>query len=140
MSTSASKYTKIVWLIVLSIVSGCARHSSIDHLYPEYVDKDVLITQAHWLIEVTIDEQSSHPAYELSFVKPQYETGGQLLEIPQASVLRITGFYTHDRFTESGTEVRGWVILRGKKYDFYMTLNHSYDGVKKVSGLPWIAA
>ena len=62
---------------------------------------------------------------------------GELLEIPKGSVLNLENFYEHNRYTESGTEVQGWIELNGRKIHFYRTLNHAYDGVKKASNLPW---
>lgn len=130
---------RISVLLIFTLISGCARHSSINYLYPEFVKHHVRSTTTLFLLERTRDNQINHPDYEMLFESPRYKPSGKLIEIPVGTQLFITGFYEHNRFTESGTEVEGWVELNGTKITFFKTLNHAYDGVKKVEDLPWLA-
>jgi len=123
--------------VFISFLIGCAKHSSIIHLYPEYEGKEVVTTQTLFLLEVTTDNQVNHPDFKLLFSKPRYVPNGELLVLPKGTALNIENFYTHNRFTEAGTEVQGWVNLDNRKIRFYKTLNHSYSGVKKQTDLPW---
>lgn len=130
---------RISFLLIVLLITGCARHSSINQLYPEFTKRNVRSTQTLYLLEVTTDNQINHPDYEMLFDPPRYKPQGKLIEIPQGTELFITGFYEHNRFTESGTEVEGVVVLNGEKVKFFKTLNHAYNGVKKVDQLPWLA-
>jgi hypothetical protein len=126
-------------MIIMSLV-GCAKHTSINHMYPEFKGKQVETTQALYLLEVTMDNQTNHPDFMMIFSEPQYVPTGELLKIPKGSILHLENFYEHIRFTEAGTEVQGWVKLGKRKISFFKNLNHSYEGVKKQSNLPWVVS
>jgi len=124
-------------IIIILLLGGCTKHSSINHLYPEFQARDVVSTQLLYLLEVTMDNQVGHPDFRMIFQKPQYKPSGEIIEIPVGSILNLEHFYEHIRFTEAGTEVQGWVMLGDRKIYFFKTLNHSYNGVKKEFNLPW---
>jgi hypothetical protein len=79
----------------------------------------------------------AHPDYEILFSFPSYRPNGQIIELRENTKLFIIGFYEHFRFTEAGTEVRGWTKVDGKTLKFYKTLNTSYSGLVKETNLPW---
>jgi hypothetical protein len=126
--------------VFISFLSGCAKHTSINHLYPEFEGKQVVTTEVVFLLEVIADNQVNHPDYRLLFSRPKHVPTGELLLIPKGSVLNIENFYAHNRFTESGTEVQGWIKFANRKIRFFKNLNHSYSGIKKQSGLPWVVS
>lgn len=130
----------ILFVIVL-LVGGCAaKHSTINQLYPEYVGKFVRATQDLYLIRVNTDKQWGHPDYKISCDKPRYSFPGKIIEVNSGAKLYIDRFSQHVRFTESGTEIFGWVVIAGEKMHFYKILNTSYNGVKKEYDLPWVLA
>ena len=128
---------RTVLIALLVFLTGCARHSSLNYLYPEFAGKEVISTQKLYLVEITHDKQMAHPDYEILFSFPSYRPNGQIIELRENTKLFITGFYEHFRFTEAGTEVRGWTKVDGKKLKFYKTLNTSYSGLVKETNLPW---
>ena len=130
--------SKYIWLFAL-LLSGCAKHTSIDYLYPEYAKQYVEITVPLYLVKIEQDNQINHPDYELLMphLYGYHGDHSRHLTLPVGTVLYLEGFYLHNRFTESGTEVMGWTIIDERKIEFYGVLHHAYDGVKKFENPPW---
>ena len=128
-------------LITILLLSGCAKHASIDYLYPEFAGQFVTTTNVLYLKKVVHDNQINHPDYVLIIPSIyNYKINlDEVITLPVGTELFLDGFYTHNRFTENGTEVMGWVNLSNRQIKFFAYLNTSYNGLKKVENLPWNA-